>query len=128
MSAVKMRSGESKHMNYWMRARVGLQGLTLVALVAGTMALRAEREKAALLEQAAVVAETGMTIEQVQRAREKDEFEVRLKEAEREVEADRALLERINEAKKSAVVGSVPSAVDSVAPSESGKKSWWKVW
>ncbi|KJA25308.1 hypothetical protein HYPSUDRAFT_109338, partial [Hypholoma sublateritium FD-334 SS-4] len=38
MSAVKMRQGQSQSMNYWMRARVALQGLTLGALVIGSMA------------------------------------------------------------------------------------------
>ncbi|KAF8186411.1 altered inheritance of mitochondria protein 31, mitochondrial [Pholiota molesta] len=35
MSAVKMRQGQSQRMNYWLRARVALQGATLVALVGG---------------------------------------------------------------------------------------------
>jgi len=43
MSAVKMRAGKSTSMNYWLRARVGLQGVTLVALVAGSMALQKQK-------------------------------------------------------------------------------------
>lgn len=44
MSAVKMKAGKSKDMQYWLRARVALQGLTLVALVAGSMAIQASRK------------------------------------------------------------------------------------
>jgi len=40
MSAARMRAGKSTSMNYWLRARVVLQGVTLVALVAGSMALQ----------------------------------------------------------------------------------------
>ncbi|KAF4612899.1 hypothetical protein D9613_011135 [Agrocybe pediades] len=36
MSAVKLRAGKSRDMNYWLRARVGLQGLTVVALLLGS--------------------------------------------------------------------------------------------
>jgi len=43
MSAAKMRAGKSTSMNYWLRARVVLQGVTLVALVAGSMALQKEK-------------------------------------------------------------------------------------
>ena len=44
MSAVKMKAGKSKDMQYWLRARVALQGLTLVALVVGSMAIQASRK------------------------------------------------------------------------------------
>ncbi|KAF8978554.1 hypoxia induced protein conserved region-domain-containing protein, partial [Cyathus striatus] len=45
MSAYKMRRGQSKEMNYWLRARVALQGATLVALVGGSMAIQKQRNK-----------------------------------------------------------------------------------
>ncbi|KAJ3513683.1 hypothetical protein NMY22_g14969 [Coprinellus aureogranulatus] len=48
--AVRMRQGKSQSMNHWMRARVGLQGLTLVALVSGSMAIKKQREENAALE------------------------------------------------------------------------------
>ena len=44
MSAAKMRAGKSTSMNYWLRARVVLQGVTLVALVAGSMALQKQKD------------------------------------------------------------------------------------
>lgn len=44
MSAAKMRAGKSTAMNYWLRARVVLQGVTLVALVAGSMALQKKKD------------------------------------------------------------------------------------
>lgn len=45
MASVKMRAGNSKDMQYWLRARVGFQGLTIVALVAGSMAIQAQRKQ-----------------------------------------------------------------------------------
>jgi len=39
-----MKAGKSKDMQYWLRARVALQGLTLVALVVGSMAIQASRK------------------------------------------------------------------------------------
>ncbi|KAJ2919674.1 hypothetical protein MD484_g714, partial [Candolleomyces efflorescens] len=78
MSAVKMRSGQSQQMNYWMRARVGLQGLTLVALVAGSMALKTERDKAKALE----AANTPEVDQELLKQKDKEEFEERLRGAE----------------------------------------------
>ncbi|KAF9485678.1 hypothetical protein BDN70DRAFT_870988 [Pholiota conissans] len=52
MSAIKMRQGQSKTMNYWLRARVALQGATLVALVGGSMSLQKARKERLLKEAA----------------------------------------------------------------------------
>ncbi|KAF5313317.1 hypothetical protein D9611_008491 [Ephemerocybe angulata] len=137
MSAVKMRKGESKQMNYWMRARVGLQGVTLAALVVGTMVLRAEREKAALADEATIAA-PGSDAEALVKQREKDEFEARLKGAEVAVEEEVGLVSRV--VRGPAVVKHerqhpTPSAAapaldssSSLPVSDAGKKSWWKIW
>ena len=82
MSAVKMRAGKSKDMNYWLRARVGLQGVTIVALVAGSMSLQAQGEK---VEEA-----TGVT-EETKKEKEKEEFEIRLRVAQAAYEEEVAL-------------------------------------
>jgi Hypoxia induced protein conserved region len=87
MSAVKMRAGKSKSMNYWLRARVVLQGLTLVALVAGSMAL--QKQKNAQISDlgidAAELPRNEATTElskEKKRILEQREFEERLKAAE----------------------------------------------
>ncbi|KAF9045607.1 hypoxia induced protein conserved region-domain-containing protein, partial [Panaeolus papilionaceus] len=75
MSAVKMRKGKSKEMNHWMRARVVLQGLTLAALVAGSMSLRAARK-------ASEGNQTEAELAEAKKQQDKAEFEMRLKGAE----------------------------------------------
>ncbi|RXW23223.1 hypothetical protein EST38_g2645 [Candolleomyces aberdarensis] len=130
MSAVKMRSGKSQQMNYWMRARVGLQGLTLVALVAGSMALKAERDKEKSIEEVKALEVDQEFLKQ----KEKDEFEERLRGAEAAHLQESAL------AAKTVVKG--PSVVKrenqpldhpgtsspELASPTGTKKSWWKVW
>ncbi|KAG2001567.1 Respiratory supercomplex factor 1, mitochondrial [Coprinopsis cinerea AmutBmut pab1-1] len=126
-------TGTVKEMNYWMRARVGLQGLTLVALVAGSMALKAAKEKAEL--EAANAPE--LTQEQIrQLEKEKEEFEMRLKEAEYSHAQEMALAAGANvrkaktaeAAQKSAAVGvEVDTENRPSTPAPSGK-SWWKMW
>jgi len=83
MSAVKMRQGKSKQMNHWLRARVGLQGVTLVALVGGSLALQKAR-KEELEKNGGALTES----QEAQRAQEKLEFEQRLLEAQMTVEME----------------------------------------
>ncbi len=78
MSMVTMRQGKSLKMQYWMRARVVLQGLTIVAVAAGSMALQKKHAAAELAEPT--------EDEEKKRAREKAGFESRLREAEKVVE------------------------------------------
>ena len=72
MSAVKMRAGKSTDMNYWLRARVVLQGVTIVALVAWYMSLQEQRKRAEEVK--------GVT-EETKMEKEKEEFESRLRVA-----------------------------------------------
>lgn len=87
MSAVKMRAGKSQSMNYWLRARVVLQGVTLVALVAGSMALQ-KQKKAQISDLGIDAAELPRNEATTELSREKKkileqrEFEERLKAAE----------------------------------------------
>jgi hypothetical protein len=77
-------------MNYWLRARVGLQGLTLVALVAGSMSIqKARKEEMARLN--AGGDEGGLA----QKEKEKLEFEERLKEAQATTEMEEGLSKRV---------------------------------
>ena len=82
MSAVKMRAGKSTDMNYWPRARVVLQGVTIVNLVAGPMSLQAQRKR---VEEA-----MGVT-EEKKKEKEKEEFESRLRVAQAAYEEEVAL-------------------------------------
>ena len=87
MSAVKMRAGKSKSMNYWLRARVVLQGVTLVALVVGSMALQ-KQKNAQISDLGIDAAELPRNEAATELSREKKkileqrEFEERLKAAE----------------------------------------------
>ena len=74
MATYKLRRGESQSFNYWLRARVGAQGLTIVALVAGTYYLRPKQD---------MTADADAERRRVEKAaREKEEFEERLRGAE----------------------------------------------
>jgi hypothetical protein len=110
MSAVKMRQGQSQRMNYWLRARVALQGATLVALVGGSMSLQQARAAAAAesaadvstAEGAGVVGAMGAGVggaegplkaaltkeQQRQREVERREFAARMQAAEEVVEME----------------------------------------
>ncbi|KAI0943131.1 hypothetical protein AcV7_002364 [Taiwanofungus camphoratus] len=73
---VKMRRGESKAMNYWLRARVVAQGFTIAAIVGGSYAYgqtRQQQEATNAAEQEALLANA---------AKERAEFQERLKAAE----------------------------------------------
>jgi len=98
MSAARMRAGKSTSMNYWLRARVVLQGVTLVALVAGSMAL--QREKNTQISDLGIGAadgglpRNGATTElnrEKKKIRERQEFEERMKDAELSAEREQGL-------------------------------------
>ena len=96
MSAVKMRAGKSKSMNYWLRARVVLQGVTLVALVAGSVALQRQKNTqiSDLGIDAAELPRNEATTElsrEKKRILEQQEFEERLKNAERAAEQEQGI-------------------------------------
>ena len=69
-------------MNYWPRARVVLQGMTIVALVAGPISLQAQQKR---VEEA-----MGVT-EEKKKEKEKEEFESRLRVAQAAYEEEVAL-------------------------------------
>jgi hypothetical protein len=96
MSAVKMRAGKSKSMNYWLRARVVLQGVTLVALVAGSVILQ-KRKDAQISDlgiDAAELPRNEATTElsrEKKRILERQEFEERLKDAQAAAEQEQGI-------------------------------------
>ena len=82
-----MRAGKSTSMNYWLRARVVLQGVTLVALVAGSMALQGKKNTQISdlgIDEAAAATE----LSREKRLLEKQEFEERLKVAQAAAEQE----------------------------------------
>jgi len=81
MAGSKLRKRDSKSMNYWLRARVITQGLTIVALVAGSWMLGQTKPQ---LDQsaAAVAAADGDADALVGREKRRAEFEERLRGAE----------------------------------------------
>lgn len=149
MSAIKMRQGQSKHMNYWLRARVVLQGLTLVALVGGAMSIREARKKQQELENGG---EGALVAEEKKKELEKLRFESRLEEARQATEQEEAMglqgmkvvsgpavnTARRDEAERKKQAGkaeaeAVPTSATITAPAESTmsavkKSSSWRFW
>lgn len=83
----KMRRGQSQSLNHWLRIRVIAQGLTIVAVVAGSYAYgQTKSQKEA---QAAQEEQERILIA----AREKREFEERLKSAEEAHDAEMRLMQ-----------------------------------
>ncbi|KAF8803367.1 hypothetical protein BYT27DRAFT_7235132 [Phlegmacium glaucopus] len=88
MSAAKMRAGKSTSMNHWLRARVVLQGVTLVALLAGSMTLQKKKDTQ-ISDSGIEAVEGGLSRNEAatelswekKKILEKQEFEERLKDA-----------------------------------------------
>ncbi|EIW79741.1 hypothetical protein CONPUDRAFT_16626, partial [Coniophora puteana RWD-64-598 SS2] len=85
MATVKMRKGDSRSFNHWLRARVAAQALTVAFVCAGAWSLSKERDpessKTRQLDEIAVHREERI-------ARERSEFEGRLKEATQAYESE----------------------------------------
>lgn len=134
MSAVKMRQGHSKQMNYWMRARVALQGVTLVVLVVGAQAIQRKRTEDAAI--AAAGGELADDSSQKKRLHAKEEFEERLRAAEEitEMETNAGLsgaravkgpvVNREEEHRRREVQEQGPGAT-SAAVKQSSSWKWW---
>ena len=141
MSAVKMRAGKSKSMNYWLRARVVLQGVTLVALVVGSMALQ-KQKNAQISDLGIDAAELPRNEATTELSREKKkileqrEFEERLKGAEAAAEQEQGMMvvkgplvnkERREEEKKR-VQTQQPGSSQSPVLNEVKKSNSWLWW
>ncbi|KAF8639212.1 hypothetical protein AX17_001697 [Amanita inopinata Kibby_2008] len=91
VASVKMKRGESQKLNHWLRVRVAAQGFTVLAVCAGTYAMRKREQDAAMVLATANGVEgteptrNGADINRHRQERidmERREFEERLKEAE----------------------------------------------
>ena len=143
MSAVKMRAGKSKSMNYWLRARVVLQGVTLVALVVGSMALQ-KQKNAQISDLGIDAAELPRNEAATELSREKKkileqrEFEERLKDAEAAAKQEQgvgmmvvkgpSLNKERREEEKKRVRTQQPDASQSPVLNEVKKSNSWLWW
>ncbi|KAF9450807.1 hypothetical protein P691DRAFT_809505 [Macrolepiota fuliginosa MF-IS2] len=134
MSSIKMKAGKSQDMQYWLRARVALQGLTIVALVAGSMALQAQR-KEKLVDSAEGQPRNEATTEIIReqkRGKEKAEFEERLRGAEiahAEEQASARIAGGVRtEASTANESNGMQGAVNSGVPGSSKSSSSWTKW
>lgn len=91
MSAAKLRAGKPKDMNYWLRARVGLQGVTVVALLLGSTWGR-DWMKSKFGIKSSTPETAGLSVTEAQKkAQEKLEFEQRLRNAEEVTKQEKAV-------------------------------------
>lgn len=92
-ATVKMRRGQSQSFNKWLRVRVVAQGLTIVAICAGTWSMRPKDHLAASSSSVDADAERRRAEKM---AREKNEFEERLRGAEEAHQAEVELRNKSN--------------------------------
>jgi len=91
MSAVKLRAGKSQQMNHWLRARVALQGATVVALLLGSTWGREWLKKNFGKEGAIASSEEAELSKELKREKERMEFEERLRGAQEATEQEESL-------------------------------------
>ena len=115
MATYKLRRGESQSFNYWLRARVAAQGLTILALVAGTYYLRPKQATTADADAERRRAEKA--------AREKEEFEERLRGAEDAYAVEKELMMGRKGVSASASASAGAGASEETASRPSGR-SW----
>jgi len=140
MSAVKMRAGKSTSMNYWLRARVVLQGVTIVALVAGSMALQkqnnAQSDLGIVTTDGALPTNEALTelSKEKKRVLERQAFEERLKEAEAAAEQEQGVEmmvvkgPSVNKSKVVSVQAQQPDTSQSPVLNEVKKSNGWRWW
>jgi len=139
MSAVKMRAGQSRSMNYWLRARVVLQGVTVVALVAGSMALQ-KQKNAQISDLGIDTADGGLPRNEAvtelskekKRILEQQAFEERLKDAEAAAEQEQGMMivkgPSVNKSKVVSVQAQQPDTSQSPILNEVKKSNGWRWW
>jgi len=110
----KMRKGQSRSFNNWLRLRIVAQGLTVAAVVAGSWAYGAAKATMPELDAAAM---------QDKAALERVAFEERLRIAE---EITRAESRSQSEASSGPSQNVPATAVPTELPISSTRKSWWK--
>jgi len=129
VAMVKMRRGQSQSFNHWLRMRVAAQGLTIVAIVVGTHSLR---PKDVEVSDDPTLTRNDADMErrrQEKMAREKDEFEERLKGAE-EAHAMESGLKAGRSGREPVTPGSASDARDGATVAAKTGGSWlgWLGW
>ena len=129
VASVKLRRGESQKFNYWLRMRVAAQGLTIVALVAGTWSLRPKDNESPVADVTATRNDMDLERRRLEKiAKEKEEFEERLKGAERAAGIEAQLRARRKEMDPAAAADPMTQQSSSGStPSEgSSRTQWWR--
>ncbi|KAG6908269.1 hypothetical protein DXG01_005534 [Tephrocybe rancida] len=131
VAMVKMRRGQSHSFNKWLRVRVAAQGLTIVALCAGTWSMRPTDPLAMSTSSTTDTNDPTLTRNDVdverrrleKAAREKNEFEERLRGAEQAHEAELGM--RANTGVKKG-----PASVSEVGDVPATGRGWnaWLPW
>ncbi|KAF9467704.1 hypoxia induced protein conserved region-domain-containing protein [Collybia nuda] len=124
VAMVKMRRGQSKQFNHWLRVRVAAQGLTIVALVAGTYSLRPKDTP--IDDPTLTRNDVDVERRRLEKlAKEKDEFEERMRDAEVAQEVENSFLQDRRKARTAAKeASSAPTPPDVPAPTTGGGQ-WW---
>jgi len=121
MAGTKLRKRDSKNMNYWLRARVITQGLTIVALVAGSWLLN-NKQKAA-----DAANPDGTEDELIGKELRKREFEERLRGAEARDKLENAAgvgRGPLIELQKSRAAAPVTAPEVKIPEAKSGSEGW----
>jgi hypothetical protein len=112
VAMVKMRRGQSQSFNHWLRVRVAAQGLTIVALVAGTYSLRPK--DAPVDDPTLTRNDVDVERRRLEKlAKEKDEFEERMKGAEVAHDVETSFMQHRRKAR--AVASDTTSAKESTS-------------
>jgi predicted nucleotidyltransferase len=111
----KMRKGQSRSLNNWLRVRIVAQGLTIAAVVVGSWAYGTARPGAPDLDAAAAAAMDKAALERVA-------FEDRLRLAEEVTRAESGLAPSASG--QQAATTEFPSS----SPISGSRRPWWRRW
>jgi len=130
MAMFKMRAGNAKSFNNWLRMRVLFQGLTIAALCAGTYNIGFK--KSVGVDQAEEDAKEELRRREEKAGRERLEFEERMKAAEEMHESEVRFGEQVKARKEARQmpVTSTSATTSAVPPTQPPQRSsgGWKSW
>ncbi|KAF8065106.1 hypoxia induced protein conserved region-domain-containing protein [Lyophyllum atratum] len=130
VAMVKMRRGQSHSFNHWLRVRVAAQGLTIVAIVAGTYSMR-NKDVGASSDPTLTRNDVDVEQRRLEKvAREKDEFEERLRGAEEAHDLESELRKARRNGREPTNPGSASEARDTNTGSARSSGGWmgWLGW
>jgi len=123
---VKMRRGESRSFNHWLRVRVAAQGLTIVALVAGTYSLRPKDTQSVDDDPTLTRNDVDVERRRLEKvAKEKAEFEERMKSAEVAHDMEDMLRGDKRRRNESMNASGTQETNDSTTPDAASTGRWW---